>query len=173
MKRSEIAKRAVAVGMTAGILVLSGCVGYKLGSTLPPGIKTVHVPTFLNRTGQAQIEVETTQATIREMQQDGTLRVGGADNADAVLKVTLVSYELEPLRYEKDRRRTAREYRAKITAELEFTPRGAQEPLVKKTVQGESTFIPSGGLSSSKRRALPTAARDLAHDIVESVVEYW
>ena len=41
------------------------------------------------------------------------------------------------------------------------------------TVQGEADFELVGDLSSAKAQALPTASEDLAHDIVERVVEAW
>jgi hypothetical protein len=133
----------------------------------------VHVPAFVNRTGEPQLETVTTSATIREFQRDGTLRVSDAGSADLVLTATLKGFALEPLRFERDRAKTAREYRVRITAHIVFAKPGSDEALVDKTVQGEATFILSGDITSAKRSALPEAARDLAHDIVESIVEYW
>lgn len=155
------------------VIGLSGCVGYRLGTSLPPGINSVHVPTFVNHCGEPLVETETTKAAIQEFQKDGTLRVADADKADAILEVTLVDYKLEPLRYEKDEAKTTKEYRLKITADIVFKRILTDEILVEKQVEGESTFEPAGDLTSSKRSALPEAAGDLAHDIVESVVEYW
>jgi hypothetical protein len=40
-------------------------------------------------------------------------------------------------------------------------------------ISGESDFVFAGDLTSSKRRALPEAAEDFGHDIVEGVVEAW
>jgi hypothetical protein len=151
----------------------AGCVGYQLGSTLPPGIESVCVPAFENRTTEPNLERETTAAAIRELQKDGTLRIASAEDADSVLTVKLVKFSLEPLRYEKDRERTAKEYRLTITADILFVEARTGKELLIHQVEGESTFIASGDLSSGKRNALPEAAKDLAHDIVESVVEYW
>jgi len=150
-----------------------GCVGYRFGSTLPPGINSVHVPTFHNRTNEPLLETQTTGATKQELQKEGSLRVTGKSNADAVLEVTLTRFILEPLRYERDRAKTTDEYRMRIRAELIFKRLRDGHVLSKRTVEGEATFDPAGSLTSAKRAALPVAARDLAHDIVESVVEYW
>jgi hypothetical protein len=38
---------------------------------------------------------------------------------------------------------------------------------------GETTFQVTGDLQSDEQNALPLAAKDLAHHIVQSVVEYW
>jgi hypothetical protein len=152
---------------------LAGCAGYRLGTTLPPDVRSVHVPTFVNRTGEPLVEAETTRATVQELQRDGTLKVRSADEADVVLAATVVDFYLEPLRYEKDASRTVREYRLRLTADIVLKSRRTGDELFAGRVQGESTFEPGGDLSSAKRQALPAAARDLAHDIVESIVEFW
>ena len=156
------------------LLLSAGCVGYRLGSTLPPGIQTIFVPTFVNEAKEPQLEAQTTRAAIQEFQRDGTLRVVGREAADTVAEVTLTGFSLAPLRYREDRALTVREYRLKIFARLVLTqlrPQAGQ--MLDKEVEGEATFELTGDLSAAKRAALPEAARDLAHDIVESVVEYW
>jgi len=154
-------------------LALTGCVGYQLGSTLPPGIKTVHVPAFVNQTPEPRLEVVSTREAIQEFQRDGTLRTVNKDRADTVLNATLTRFELKPVRYETDNVKSTSEYRMTITADLVFERSDTGEVLMSRRVQGETTFDPKGDLSSAKRSALPDAARDLAHDIVESVVEFW
>jgi hypothetical protein len=154
-------------------LAAAGCAGYRLGTTLPPGIRSVHVPAFVNRTEEPEVETEATRAVLSELQQDGTLRVADAGNADTVLRVTLTDYRLEPVRYDEDRIKAAAEYRLRLLATIEFARTQSEDVLLKRNVEGESTFDVVGDLSSSKARALPDAAQDLAHDIVESVVEYW
>ena len=170
IKRSVIGIISVTV---IALLLPAGCAGYRIGSTLPPGINVIHIPTFINNTSEPRLEIETTQAAIREIQRDGTLSISDLDKSDIVLHATLVDFKLEPLRYESDRSTTTREYRLTITADLTVTQRLTQEVLTRNTVQGETDFIPTGDLSSAKREALPAAAKDLAHDIVESIVEYW
>jgi hypothetical protein len=162
-----------AMAALAALAVAGGCVGYKLGSTLPPGIESVYVPTFINETGEPFVETETTRAAIQEFQKDGTLRVRDRAVADAILNVTVVEFELEPLRYERDRNKTTDEYRLTLTADVSFARAKDGEVLITRRVKGETDFLPGGDLGSAKRAALPQAARDLAHDIVESVVEYW
>jgi hypothetical protein len=163
--------RAAAAG--AILLAVSGCVGYQLGSTLPPGVNSVYVPTFLNETGEPFVEVEATRAAIQEFQKDGTLRVREREAADGILNVTMLKFQLEPLRFERDRNKTTDEYRLTLTAQVSFERAKDGEVIMTRVVKGEADFEPAGDLSSAKRAALPVAARDLAHSIVESVVEYW
>lgn len=152
----------------------SGCAGYRLGSTLPPDIRTVHVPPFENVSGEPLLEIETTRAILQEIQRDGTLVIAAADEADAILNVTIVKYEVNAVRFDRDRAKTAEEYRQEITAEVTFTKRKTGEVLLsKRQIRGDATFDAVGDMTTSKRTSLPECARDLAHDIVEKVVEYW
>jgi hypothetical protein len=171
MKRIRSTARVVATGLLAA--ALAGCAGYRLGGSPPPGISSIHVPAFVNNTGEPAIEARASDATLQEFQRDGTVKIAEAGQADATLQVALVAYKLVPLRYLRDRAKTTREYRLQLTADLELKRAGTGEVLLQKRVLGETTFLLEADITSAKRLALPEAARDLAHEIVESVVELW
>ena len=97
---------------------LAGCTQYRLGSMLPPGLTSIHVPTFANGTSEPQLEFETTNATIQEFQKDGTLRVAMQGSSDAVLEVKLTGYKIEPLRYDRNVATHPNEYRQQLVADL-------------------------------------------------------
>ncbi len=160
--------------VVSGIILSTGCVGYKLGTTLPVEYRAIYVPTFANETGEPALAGTTTGACVREFQKDGTARIVGADAAGAILRVTLADYRLKPLRYrDAEQAKTTREYRLYLTARLVLENAETGTPILQKTVSGDADFEIAGDLSAAKRRALPDAAEDLAHDIVESVVELW
>ena len=172
--RNDLGRRArVAAGVVVVAAAACGCIGYRLGSTLPPGIRTVHVPTFINRSGEPLLESPATAATLEELQRDGTLSLAGQQDADALLEVTLTRFILEPLRYDRNDVKTTSEYRMRIAAELVFTERRTGKELSRRKVEGEATFDPLGDMTNAKRSVLPKATQDLAHHIVETVVEYW
>lgn len=160
------------LGLGFGLLI-SGCAGYRLGSMLPPDIKTVYVPTFINKTTEPQLEVQTTQSLIEELQRDGSLRVVNQDQSDVTLTVTLRNYRIDPVSYSSTQRTTAREYRIVLQAAIVMTRRNGTVVVDNPNVIGEYVFQVSGDISSSKLTGLPLAAEDLAHNIVEKVVEYW
>ena len=155
-------------------IMFSGCAGYRLGSTLPEGINVICVNQFTNKTREPQLEIATTRAVIQEFQRDGSLSIGEEKKSDIVLDVVLTEIKQQPLQYQRDRANTTREYRLTITASIVLRNRRTGKVMFSNPrVQGEEDFIPAGDLASSKRDAIPEAASDLAHDIVESVVEYW
>lgn len=155
---------------------LAGCtqMGYNLGSMLPPDIQSVFVPTFINETDEPQLEIEATQSVIEALQLDGSLSVATEREADAILHAKLIEYRLVPIGYRQDRPTATDEYRIFLTAAFALTRTSDGEVIAQSPrVMGESTFVLEGDLTSAKRLALPDAADDLAHDIVEKIVEYW
>ncbi|MDD5706059.1 MAG: LptE family protein [Kiritimatiellae bacterium] len=165
--------RLAALPLLAALLAVAGCASYRVGTTLPPGLRTISVDTFLNRTGEPLIETEVTRATLQELQREGQLELVGKDDAAIRLVGTVVSYRLEPMRYERDRPRTVREYRVVIRAAIKATQRAGNKTIVDTVVQGDATLPAGGDLISARRSAMPEAARQLAHEIVNAVVSAW
>jgi hypothetical protein len=153
---------------------LAGCAQYRLGSTLPPGLTSINVPTFINGTSEPQLEFETTNATIQEFQKDGTLRVAVQGVADAILEVKLTGYRIDALRYDKKIATHPNEYRQQLVADLLLKNSRTEKILLdRKGVVGEWTFVAGSDLRNDERVALPLTSQQLARKIVEAVVEYW
>ncbi len=175
MKRHSICLTPLA--LTLGVLLvtpMAGCVGYKLGSNLPPGIRTVFVPLFVNETGEPGLETITTSAAIEEVQKDGSLKIAPREQANCVLEVKLRSYKLNPVRYRRDQTTTAREYRLDLTADYVLKKLPGNEVIAQgKGINGFTNFEALSDLPSARRTALPAAARDLAHRVIREITEYW
>jgi len=158
-----------------GLLVLTavggGC-GYRVGTLLPEHIKTIAVPVFVNETNEPQFEIQATNAVINQLATDGTLRVVPEGEADVVLSVRLIRYERKAIRYTGATRPA--EYRLTVTvlATLHDTREGTD--LWKDVrLSGNTEFVVGAGLPAAERRARPEALEDLAHDVVERIVEGW
>ncbi len=164
------------IGIVCVVCAFSACTqfGYRVGSMLPADVKTVYVPTVINKSGEPLNESEITAATINELQIDGSLRVSQTEDSDTKLYITLTGYHLEPLSYDRDQISIANEYRLTLYASIALVRTDNGEVLAERAaVTGDTTFSLIGGLSSSKLQALPEAAEDLAYGIVEAVVETW
>ena len=164
--------------------VLNGCAGYRLGSNLPGNLRTVSIPTFKNQTREPGIEISITNEIINQFQIDGTLRVVDED-PDLILHGELIGYSREPLRYTGKDFKEVEEYRLRIRAKLTLIETASNTPRWKgRVVEGETTYFMSGDfreiertaigtLTEEERSQLPTLEEDLAHDVVEAVVEDW
>lgn len=174
MNKRMLFQSAVVASILTMNLLFTGCAGYRIGSMLPGDVKSVYVPTFVNKTGEPLIEFDTTQAVIQQFQLDGSLKVVGEEDADAILTVVLTEYRLEPVSYRKDVRTAAQQYRLFIAANMVMRRTKDQTVVAESPkVIGKYVFDVVGDLSSSKLRANPLAATDLGYNIVQLLVEYW
>lgn len=174
MKKSSLLMPLCMVVGASLLLASSGCVGYNLGSSLPPGVTSISIPVFINNANEPGLETIVTGATIQEFQRDGSLKVLPKEQANSILEVTIRKYELEPLRYRQDATTTAKEYRLNLTADVVLRKLPGREIVVNSTgVVGFTTFTALSDLPSARRVALPKAATDLGQRIVKCVVEYW
>jgi hypothetical protein len=155
-------------------VILTGCVGYRLGSMLPPDIKTVHVPTFINNTEEPLLEIAATRAAIQEIQRDGSLKIAPEETADSILTVRLTRFRLEALEYDRERRAAADEYRAYLTASMQLVRRGSGDVIAaSENIEGDATFLLTGDLTSAKESVFPEVSEDLAQRLVSRMVETW
>ncbi len=175
MKRNLISNILLLLPFLCLQLTGSGCasMGYTLGASLPPGVKSVHVPPFQNASDEPSIETAATKAAIEEFQKDGSLKIANEETADSVINVKITAVKLETVTLNQDNTRQTSEYRLKIAASVTFIRRRTNEVILKRDVDGEYKMIPTGDISAAKKLAIPFACKDLAHKIVECVVEYW
>jgi hypothetical protein len=151
----------------------AGCMGYRIGNSPPAGIRTVHVPTFKNQTDQPLLEADTTRATIQALQQDGSLKVADSDLADSRLDVALTTMTMNPVVYDRNNARSPEQYRLQIQAKLSLIDARTGKAILERAVKGETLFKPGEDLGAAKRIAVPEASKDLAHQVVQAVLEYW
>jgi len=156
------------------LLLAAGCAGYRVGPTLNADYKTVAVPMFKNKTLKPQIEAQITNAIIRRLQTDGTLKVVNEEDADLLITGVLVDYGRGELRSVREDTDVTREYRLTVTARIEARNRRTGEIIVKSTdVTGSADTFIGSDLQSAEYQALPLMADNLARKVVEMVAENW
>ncbi len=99
MKRPVFAAALRSVLACGASLLMSGCLGYRLGPAKPAFLKDVHslnVPVFRNNTLITGLEGVVTDTVIGQIQQDGTYQVTGPGDADAVLTCTIEKVQRTP-----------------------------------------------------------------------------
>ena len=104
-------------GLAALVLALGGC-GYSFRGNLPPHIRTVAVPVFVNRTQEPALENTITAAVVDAFVSSGRLRVVPLAQADSVLEGVIIGYSLVALAF--DRNVNIQEYRLLLTLNLNF-----------------------------------------------------
>jgi outer membrane lipopolysaccharide assembly protein LptE/RlpB len=82
-------------------MLVSSC-GYHLSGTgdlVPEGTKLIAIPVFMNGTNEPYVDVEVTQAVVREFMTDGRLKVVSPEEAELVLHGTVTKYGVVPLSF--------------------------------------------------------------------------
>ncbi len=159
----------------AAAIAAAGCAGYRLGSSLPRNVRRIHVPMFENRSSEPLIEADLTREVVNAIQRDATFEVMRPDQpADAELKVAIQQFLLTPVGYVAGRHGRADTYRLTVIASYQLVQRGTGKVLSQHArVHGDTIAPVVGDLTSSKLAALPTAAQELARDIVDKITETW
>jgi len=163
---------SVTVSLLCGVICFAGC-GYRVGSVNPDDpIKSIYIPNVKNKTTQPAIEARATSKIVTAFQIDGSYTVVNQNDADAILEITLVSYNRSALRF--DKLDVTREYRLTIGAECILRDAKTNKVVyTAKRVEGEKAFFVTITLPESERIAIPFALEDLADHIVERITERW
>ncbi|MEK6682271.1 MAG: LptE family protein [Nitrospirota bacterium] len=156
-------------------LIISSC-GYRFAgraNELPPHLKAVAIPMFVNATYEPLIETVITNKVIQEFIADGRLRVVDTGKADAVLKGRISAFELAPLSF--DRSNNVLEYRVVIHCDVVFEDVKNNKIIWKEPALSQSAdYKVSGDISATraaKERAIDEASKRLASDLVARLFE--
>lgn len=155
---------------------LTGCMGYHIGPAKPYYLRDVHsisVPTFKNSTLQPRIEVLVTGTVIKQFQQDGTFRIVGDDDADAILKGEITTISRRPTRSVRGNVLSTTEFGLTMTVRYSLLDRSGKQIAPASSAVGSTSFFVSRDVNTDERQALPLATEQLATHLVSQLSEGW
>jgi len=156
--------------------LLASCGYHKSGSAsnLPPDISTLAIPSFRNQTHAYHVETGLTQAVIREFNTRTRYRVIQTENdADAVLKGTLVSVEVAPVAYDSVTGRAATGL-VTITIKVTLTARDGRVLYSNPNYVFRDQYQISNELASFFEEhgpAIDRLSRDFSRSLVSNILE--
>ncbi|MFV0337070.1 MAG: LPS assembly lipoprotein LptE [Chthoniobacterales bacterium] len=156
-------------------LTLTAC-GYHLGASRPTpmrSVKTLAVPTFKNSSYEPRIGVLLANATINQIQMDGTYQIVSDENADAILYCTVKKSDRRSIRSVISNVLATSEYELIIDVDYEVMDRVTGAILLSGAERGRTTFFPTGDIQTDERQAVSTAATDLGKRIASRISEGW
>jgi hypothetical protein len=166
--------RAVAVIVTC--LGLAGCLGYHIGPVKPSYLADVHtlsVPTFKNETLLPRIEVLVTGTVIKQLQQDGTFKIGNDENMDAKLEGEIVRISRSPARSVRGNVLATTEFNLAMRVKYKLVGRDGKQLGPVGEALGTTSFFVGTDVTTDERQALPLAAEELATRLVSQLSEGW
>jgi len=157
---------------------LAGACGYTLvgtGNFLPPEIRTIQIPTFINRTTRVELEQRVTQAVADEMvSRSGRRLVANEKDADAILKGTIESFGITPIAFNEQGRATR--YQVGVIAAIELVDHRNDDKVIWKNdhynfTENYAIDLASGDSFDQETRAIQEIAQRFAESVVSSLLE--
>jgi Lipopolysaccharide-assembly len=156
---------------------ITGCAGYRVGNISGKeiqGVRTVYVPTVRNASTEPSLQIVTTNAIIRRIENDGTLETSGTTGADSELSVTIKRVVKTPVRGLRNDGQFTAQFEIAIEAEATFINRRLGKTLfTNRMVSGKTSYFTQSDQTESERQALPMASEDLANNLVSLITEGW
>jgi outer membrane lipopolysaccharide assembly protein LptE/RlpB len=131
-------------------LLFTGC-GYQLvgkETHVPPGLTSVAIPTFANRTFEPGIEVSFTRGFLKEFIQDRRVRVVDRSQADSVLEGVITSLQIYSVAYNSSG--LATEYQTTVVIDLVLKKRTGETLWVERNVSETRWYKASSGVFTSE-----------------------
>jgi outer membrane lipopolysaccharide assembly protein LptE/RlpB len=169
--------KPVASALLCAVLAAAQGCGYHLagrGNTLPPEVRSVGIPIFVNRTNRPELEQRVTEAVIDEFSTRGRIRIlPGEEGADTVLRGTLYTYTTTPVVLNEQGR--ARRYEILITARVVLTQAATDRVLWENDhfLFKQQYEVPETSIAFVDREiiAIDEVAGDFASTVVTSILE--
>lgn len=158
-------------------LALVGCGYHRAGhaTKLPPDLKTLAIPAFVNHTHTYKVEQVLTAAVVREFLSRTHYRIANqaSDDADATLRGDVLTTELAPLTYDS---RTGRASSALVTVtmKVQLVDRQGKVLYQNQNYTFREQYQVSREISSffeEETPALDRLSRDFARTLVSNVLE--
>jgi hypothetical protein len=160
--------------LVCGILGVTGCAQYRLGTSATVGFATLYVEPVESATllPQAQAIVST---QIREaFAKDGRVTlVNTAEAADATLHVTLRDYRRDVASVLENDTGLARKFVLTLDVACTLSTRKGDELFTDRIIRVQRDAFTDGGQLQSEYQAVPLLAEALAKKVVHSVLDVW
>jgi len=159
-------------------LLLGACAsdptrGYALASAYREDVRTVSVPVFDNTTFSHGLEIQLTDAVIKEIHRTTPWRVAPSEGADSSLTGTITASNLRVLSRQRGTG-LAQELAVQLTVSFEWKDSRTGEVLVaRQNFRAADTFTPSQGVEERLELGERAAIDRLARDIVAELRTSW
>ena len=158
------------------LFLFAGCSYYSVSGSLPGHIKTAAVPLFENETTETQLVEDVTEAVVDAIIANGSMKVVGEFQADAVVNGTIIDVIDEADEYSRDE--VAAQFRIRIIAHVTFYDRVKNKVIwEEERLEGWARYDAPGSAVSedsvSREEGKIKALDMLAKEIIDKTVAGW
>jgi outer membrane lipopolysaccharide assembly protein LptE/RlpB len=147
------------------LFLLIGC-GYQMvgrETHIPPGLTSIAIPTFVNKTLEPGIEIPFTQAFLREFILDQRVNVVDRSEAESVLEGVIKSFSISSVAY--DRSGLVLEYKATVIMDAKLKKRTGETLWIVENLKEIQWYRTSSHILASeanKEKAIQQIGRFVA-----------
>ncbi len=160
-------KTAILAIMFGGFLAACGI--YTFSPSALGGMKSLAIPLFENETTDSGIRERLTDQLAQAFVSDNTLKVAREQQADAVLRGTVISYTRDPYSYTSAE--VVNEYISRIGLNVQFVNRKSGKVIWEE--KGMSNFGIYDAATETEDDGKARAVAKLVEDIVNKTVKGW
>lgn len=173
--RAHRSRFLAALAGVVQIFIFCGC-GYHFpgrGEFLPPEIRGIAIPIFVNQTSEVGIENYFTAALVEEFTRSKRLQLVRENRAEATVKGVIKSYSSVPITF--DAKSQVQEYRCSVTVGVSLVEKGSGEVLWSSSElkdNEEYSADPNILITEFREReAVKRMAEDLMEEVHEGIFE--
>ncbi len=172
----RVASRLLRAGwMIGGILALSACAHYQLGTGSKAKFTTLFIAPVTSTTAIPQAQVLVTTQLREAFIHDGRVTlVNSPEDADAVLQISLSGYDRVVAVSRPDDTGLARRFDVTLHAKATLTDNRSKEAyFVQRPLTATRGAFTDSGLVPAEYATLPLLAEQLAKESVHAVLDVW
>ena len=133
------------------------------------GIKSITIPMFDNESLRYELENTFTKAVTDAFIEDNRLKVASEKTADAILLITIKTFERTPYSY--DESENVKEYKISISADILLKKRDSEEELFKvRSFTEWATYYPE---TEVEEDGIDKVAKKFSEKILRGILESW
>jgi hypothetical protein len=156
----------------AALVAISGCTYSFRGASLPPGVHSVAVQVFEDRSGfgDPNLRINLTNELTQKLVADNTLRVTNMSSADAAIMGVINGVVNQPSAVQGNQQ--VSKWRITVNVSVKFENLKSQKMIWTKDFSEWGEYDPSSG-ASQRDTGLSQAEDKLTEDILLAVVTNW
>ena len=188
----ELKRRLIKITNLYFIFVLFGCAYYSMAGSIPPNIRNVSVPLFVNQTPEFELSEKLTNVIIEQISEQNIIKIVSSPDSDSIINGEIVSVSDGPYAFNNNEQ--VSEYRFSIKVKAIWLDVSNDKALFEKDFSSFGTYSIDSDPSSdgidndndglidsndsdefgdSRELAINVAINKIAVDIVNTVLSTW
>ncbi|GIT10056.1 MAG: hypothetical protein CM1200mP31_2250 [Candidatus Neomarinimicrobiota bacterium] len=134
----ELKRRLIKITNLYLIFVLFGCAYYSMAGSIPPNIRNVPVPFFVNQTPEFELSEKLTNVIIEQISEQNIIKIVSSPNSDSIIDGEIVSVSDGPYAFNNNEQ--VSEYRFSIKVKAIWLDVSNDKALFEKDFSSFGTY---------------------------------